>query len=76
MLWIKEVELVDTVDDLKSSLSLRGIRMPDFEVLDAKIASAFNTIIHNSHFKRRVSLEEQKSSKKITVSFAEDRLLT
>ena len=33
--------------------------MPDFEVL-AKIASALNRIIHNSHFKRRVSLEEQK----------------
>ena len=35
--------------------------MPDFEVLDAKIASALNRIIHNSHFKRRVSLEEQKA---------------
>ena len=30
MLWIKEVELVDSVDDLKSSCSGRGIRMPDF----------------------------------------------
>ena len=26
----------DSVDDLKSSCSVRGIRMPDFEVLDAK----------------------------------------
>ena len=40
MLWIKEVELVDSVDDLKSSCSVRGIRMPNIEVLDAKIASA------------------------------------
>ena len=31
---------------------------------------------HNSHFKRRVSLEEQKKHKKWTVSFVEDRLLT
>ena len=61
MLWIKEVELVDSVDDLMSSSSVRGIRMPNFEVLDARIASALNRIIHNSHFKRRVSLEEQKS---------------
>ena len=38
--------------------------MPDFEVLDARIASALNRIIHNSHFKRRVSLEEQKAQKK------------
>ena len=38
------------------------------EVLDAKIASALNRIIHNTHFKRRVSLEEQKTQK-------EDRFL-
>ena len=68
MHWIKEVEMVDSVDDLKSSSSVRGIRMPDFEVLDARIASALNRIIHNSHFKRRVSLEEQKAQK-------EDRFL-
>ena len=37
--------------------------MPDFEVLDAKIASALNRIIHNSHFKRRISLEEQEAQK-------------
>ena len=63
MLWIKEVEMVDPVDDLRSSLTVEGIRMPDFEVLDARIASALNRIIHNSHFKRRVSLEEQKAQK-------------
>ena len=60
MHWIKEVEMVDSVDDLKSLSSVRGIRMPDFEVLDAKIASALNRIIHNTPFKRKVSLEEQK----------------
>ena len=63
MQWIKEVELVDSVDDLKSSSSTRGISMPKFEVLDARIASALNKIIHNSHFKRRISLEEQKAQK-------------
>ena len=63
LLCIKEVELVDSVDDLKSSCSVKGIHMPNFEVLDAKIASALNRIIHNSHFKRRISLEEQKAQK-------------
>ena len=63
MLWIKEVELVASVDDLKSSCSVRGIQMPNFEVLDAKIASALNRIIHNTQFKRKVSLEEQKAQK-------------
>ena len=60
MQWIKEVELVDSVDELRSSSSFRDISMPNFEVLDARIASALNKIIHNSHFKRRISLEEQK----------------
>ena len=64
MLWIKEVEMVDSADDLKSSCSVKGIRMPDFLVLDAKIASALNRIIHNTQFKRKVSLEEQKAQKR------------
>ena len=58
-LWIKEVELVDSVDDLKSSRSVRGIQMPNSEALDAKIASALDRIIHNTQFKRKVSLEEK-----------------
>ena len=48
---------------LRSSSSTRGISMPNFEVLDARIASALNKIIHNSHFKRKLSLEEQKAQK-------------
>ena len=68
MLWIKEVELVDSVDDVTSSCYVRGIQMPNFEVLDAKIASALNRIFHNTQFKRKVSLEEQKAQQ-------EDRFL-
>ena len=63
MQWIKEVEMADSVDDLKSSSSIRGIQMPNFEVLDARIASALNRIIHTFHFKRRTSLEEQEAQK-------------
>ena len=62
------MEMVDSVDDLKSSSSVRGLQMPNFEVLDAKIASALNRIIHNTRFKRKVSLEEMKAQK-------EDRFL-
>ena len=53
MQWIKEVEMVDSVDDLKSSSSTRGIQMPNFEVLDARIASALNQVIHNTQFKKK-----------------------
>ena len=37
MKWIKEVELVDSVDELRSSSSTRGIAMPNFDVLDARL---------------------------------------
>ena len=69
--------MADSVDDLISSSSVRGTQMPNFEVLDARIASALNRIIHNSHFKRKTSLEEQKRPRsRRTGSFVEDRLLT
>ena len=55
--------MVDSVDDLKSSFSVVGISMPNFELLDARIASALDRIIHNSHFKRRISLEEHNAQK-------------
>ena len=54
--------------ELRSSPSTRCISMPNFEVLDARIASVLNKIIHNSQFKKRISLEEQKAQK-------EDRFL-
>ena len=47
MLWIKEVEMVDSVDDLKASRSIRGT----------------NKIIQNTCFKKKVSLEEMKAHK-------------
>ena len=46
MLWIKEVDIVGSVDDFKSSRSIQGCaHFPNFEMLDAKIASALNKII-------------------------------
>ena len=76
MLWIKEVEMVDSVDDLKSSSSLRGIRTPDFELLDAKIASALNRIIHNSRLQKKNQSGGTKSPKRGPfLSRKTDRLL-
>ena len=59
MLWIKEVETFDSLDELKFSRSVYGKDFPDFEMPDAKIASALNKIIQNSQFKN----EEQKAQK-------------
>ena len=63
MHWIKEVEMVDSVDDLTSSSSIRGTQMSNFEVLDARIASALNKIIQSTRFKKKVSLEQMKAHK-------------
>ena len=63
MLWIKEVEMVDSFNELKSSRSVSGKNIPKFEMLDAKIAAAVNKIIQNSQFKKKVSLEEEKAQK-------------
>ena len=68
MLWSKEVELVDSVDELKSSRFINGTLGPHLELLDAIIASALNKIIQNTRFKKKVRLEEQKVQK-------EDRFL-
>ena len=46
MMWIKRS------GELKSSRSVSGKDFPDFEMLDAKIASAVNKIIQNSQFKK------------------------
>ena len=67
MQWIKEVELVESVDDLNLR-SIRGTHGPNFEVLDARIASALNRIIKNTRFRTKVNLEEMKAQK-------EDRFL-
>ena len=64
----QRVEMVDSLEELKSSRSVSGRNFPQFEILDAKIPSALDKIIQNSQFKRKVSLEEQKAQK-------EDRFL-
>ena len=62
------MEMVEPVDDLKSSRSIIGTLGPDFELIDARIASALHKIIQNTQNKRKVSLDEMKAHK-------EDRFL-
>ena len=63
MLWIKEVEMVE----LKSSRSVCGKNFPNFEILDAKIASALNKIIQNSSSRRR-SVSRNREPRKGSVT--------
>ena len=64
MYWIKEVEMVESVDESKSSSSIRGIQMPNFEVLDARIASALNKIIQNTPLQEKGQSGGTKSPKR------------
>ena len=70
------MEMVESVDDLKSSRSIHGYtHFPNFEMLDARIASALNKIIQNSYLKKR-SVWRNRMLRKVIGSFAEDRSLT
>ena len=55
--------MVDSREHLKSSRSVSGQNFRNFQMLDAKLASALNKIIQNSQFKKKVSLEDQKAQK-------------
>ena len=68
MLWIKEVEKVDSFDELKSSRSVCGKNFPNFEMLDAKIASPLNKIIQNSHVEKEGQPRGAESPKRGPVS--------
>ena len=72
--------MVDSLDESQSLRSVYGKDFPNFEMLDAKIASALNKIIQNSQFKKKVSFEEQKArgsvSTRKTDRFHDLRLLS
>ena len=53
VLWMKEVEMVDSLDEFKSSRSVARKKFPN----------SVNENIQNHHFKKKVSLEEQEAPK-------------
>ena len=66
------MEIVDSLDELRSSRSVCGKDLPNFEMLDAKVASALNKIIHNSQLKKKVGqLRGAESPQKGLVSARE-----
>ena len=63
MLWIKEVEIAKSIDELVTSRSITGQHnFPDFDMLDAVIASALKKLLNTqANFWKRVSVEEQRA---------------
>ena len=75
MLWIKEVEMGESVGDLKSSRSTRGIRMPDLTCSMRRLLQHWteSSIILTS---KEESVWRKWKLKKKTSSSEEDRSLT
>ena len=65
MQWIKEVEIAKSIGELVTSRSIvEGSDFPDYDMLDAMIASALKKLLDKHvHFRRRVSVEEQRAQK-------------
>ena len=64
MLWIKEVEIAKSIDELMTSRSIVEHDFPDFDILDAMIASALKKLlITHVHFRKRASVKVQRAQK-------------
>ena len=65
--------MVDSLDEVKSSGSVYGKDFANFEMLDEKIASTLKQDHQECQFKKKVSLEEQKSPERGPGFYEEDR---
>ena len=64
MLWIKEVEIAKSIDELTTSRSIVEADVPAFDMLAAMIASALKKLLNTqTDFRKRVSVEEQRAQK-------------
>ena len=63
MLWIKEVAIAKSIDELVKSRSITGQpNFLDFDMLDAMIASGLKKLLNTqSNFWKRASVEEQRA---------------
>ena len=76
MLWIKEVEMVDSVDELKSSRSIAGKKFPNFD--DAGREDCFCSEQDHPEFPFQEKSQSggTKKPRKRTGFYEEDRSLT
>ena len=62
MHWTKEVTIAKSIDELLTSRSImERTDFTDYDMLDAMIASALNTLLTHVHFRKGVSVEEQRA---------------
>ena len=74
--WIKEIEMAKSIDELMTSRSITGrTNFPDYDMLDAKIASALEKLLAHVHF-REEQVSKRNVLRKATDSYEQGRLLT
>ena len=61
--WIKEIDAAKSLDDLITPKSITVKDLPDYEELDLMIASALNCYGKQTHFRKKISVEEQRAQK-------------
>ena len=67
--WIKEIEVAKSLDDLITLNSITGKRFPDYEELDLMMAAALTRCyVQQTHFRKKISVEEQRAQKGQPVS--------
>ena len=78
MLWIKEVEIAKSNDELVTSRSIVGrTHFPDFDMLHAMIASALKELLNTQiHFRKKELVSKSNVLKNTTDSYEEDTLRT
>ena len=77
MLWIKEVEIAESIDELVQSRSITGqLNFPDFDMLDAMIASALKKFSTRSQMSEKEQVSKSSELRRTTDSYEEDKLCT
>ena len=67
MPWIKEVEMANLADDLKTSRSVSGRHYLNFATLDTWIVTALKKTSQFSNLKKKIFLEVQNAQKGVRV---------
>ena len=74
MIWISETDSAKSVEDLRTSRSILGNNLPNFETLDAKIAISLKKLLAANDLRKKAFIEAQKAqNEKQTHLFEEDK---
>ena len=74
--WLREIEAAKSLDDLITPKSMIGKDFPDYEELDLMMAPALKRCYDKqTHFRKTISVEEQRELRRTTDFSEGDKLL-